>query len=164
VKVVDAIGGVTIDLDKELPMPSKLRCSNYRLPLTIGPGETYMDGTKALGYVRSRLADSDYQRMERQRTLLETIANDIGIDDLLTNFGELADAVREDVRTSMTVVEARNLLALLQADDGDLESVGLVPPIVDPGNPDYEQLKAYMQDLRQRIAAGQPPPTVTTDP
>ena len=26
-------------------MPGKLRCSNYHLTLTIGPGETYMDGT-----------------------------------------------------------------------------------------------------------------------
>ena len=152
VKVVDAIGGVTITLDKALPMPAKLRCSNYRLTPTIGPGETFMDGTKALGYVRSRAADSDYQRMERQRTLLQTIASEIGIGDLLTNFTELANAVKEDVRTSMTVEEARTLLAFLQADDGKFESVGLVPPIVEPGDPDYPKLKTYLQLLRRDIA------------
>ncbi len=161
VKVVDAIGGITIDLDKALPMPSKLRCSNYRLPPTIGPGPTFMDGTKALGYVRSRLADSDYQRMERQRILLQTIASDIGIGDLLANFGALADAVKQDVRTSMTVEEARQLLALLQADDGAFQSIGLVPPIVEPGHPDFVVLKAYLQDLRQRVAQGLPAPVVT---
>jgi LCP family protein required for cell wall assembly len=164
VKVVDAIGGVTIRLDKELPMPSKLPCSNYRLPLTIGPGDTYMDGTKALGYVRSRKADSDYQRMERQRTLLQTIASQIGIADLLTNFSALADAVKNDVHTSMTVEEARTLLATLQADNGTFESVGLVPPIVDPGNPDYPKLRAYLQQLRKNTSEGQPPPTVETTP
>jgi len=162
VKVVDAIGGVTIDLDKELPMPAKLRCSNYRLTPTIGPGETFMDGTKALGYVRSRAADSDYQRMERQRTLLQTIASEIGIGDLLTNFTELANAVKEDVRTSMTVEEARTLLAFLQADDGKFESVGLVPPIVEPGDPDYPKLQTYLQLLRRDIALGQPATTVET--
>src|SRR5205085_6603236 len=57
VRVVDAIGGVTITLDKALPMPAMLRCSNYRLPKSIGPGDVFMDGTKALGYVRSRKAD-----------------------------------------------------------------------------------------------------------
>ena len=162
VKVVDAIGGVTITLDKALPMPAKLRCSNYRLTPTIGPGETFMDGTKALGYVRSRAADSDYQRMERQRTLLQTIASEIGIGDLLTNFTELANAVKEDVRTSMTVEEARTLLAFLQADDGKFESVGLVPPIVEPGDPDYPKLKTYLQLLRRDIALGQPATTVET--
>jgi LCP family protein required for cell wall assembly len=162
VKVVDAIGGVTITLDKELPMPSKLPCSNYRLTPTIGPGETYMDGTKALGYVRSRKADSDYQRMERQRTLLQTIASQIGITDLLTNFSALASAVKDDVRTSMTVEEARTLLATLQADNGQFESVGLVPPIVEPGNPDYPALRAYLQQLRQDTSQGLPPPTVAS--
>jgi anionic cell wall polymer biosynthesis LytR-Cps2A-Psr (LCP) family protein len=121
-----------------------------------------MDGTKALGYVRSRKADSDYQRMERQRTLLQTIASQIGITDLLTNFSALASAVKDDVRTSMTVEEARTLLATLQADNGQFESVGLVPPIVEPGNPDYPALRAYLQQLRQDTSQGLPPPTVAS--
>jgi LCP family protein required for cell wall assembly len=156
VKVVDAIGGITINLDKELPMPSKLRCSNYRLTPTIGPGETYMDGTKALGYVRSRLGDSDYQRMERQRILLQTIADEIGIDDLLLRFGELADAVKDNVRTSMTVEEARTLLATLQSGDQAFESVGLTPPLVEPSKPDYKAVKALMQQIRAALSTGTP--------
>lgn len=161
VKLVDALGGVTITLDKKLPMPAMLRCSNYRLPLTIGPGEVFMDGTKALGYVRSRKADSDYQRMERQRILLETISAKIGIGTLLTNFSTLADIVKDEVRTSMTVEEARTLLAFLQVDDGSFESVGLVPPIVKPGDPDYPKLQDYMQSLRDNVAAGLAAPVVT---
>ncbi len=161
VRVVDAIGGVTIDIDKELPMPAKLRCSNYRLPKTIGPGPTLMDGTKALGYVRSRKADSDYQRMERQRILLQTIAKEIGISDLLTKFTELADIVKDDVRTSMTVDEARTLLAYLQSDNGEFKSIGLVPPIVKPGDPDYDSLRAYLQRLRDNVSQGLEPPVVT---
>jgi LCP family protein required for cell wall assembly len=164
VRVVDAIGGVTIDIEKKLPMPAKLRCSNYRLPLTIGPGPTKMDGTKALGYVRSRKADSDYQRMERQRVLLQTIAKEVGISDLLTKFSELADIVKDDVRTSMTVDEARTLLAYLQSDNGEFQSVGLVPPVVKPGNPDYPSLREYLQQLRDNVSKGQPPPVVTEPP
>jgi LCP family protein required for cell wall assembly len=162
VKVVDAVGGVKIKIAKKLPMPAQLRCSNYRLTPTIGPGTVYMDGTKALGYVRSRKADSDYQRMQRQRTLLQAIADQVGISDIITHFGELADAVKQDVRTSMTVDEARALLAMLQADGGTLESVGLVPPIVNPGHPDYPKLQDYIQQLRSATAKGDPPPTVST--
>ncbi len=154
VKVVDAVGGITINIDKELPMPSKLRCSNYRLTPTIGPGETYMDGTKALGYVRSRTADSDYQRMDRQRLLLQTIADEIGIGDLLLRFGELADAVKDNVRTSMSVEEARSLLAILQNGAQKFDSVGLVPPLVEPAHPDYVAIKALLQSIRTALSTG----------
>ena len=155
VKVVDALGGIVIDLETELPMPGKLRCSNYHLTPTIGPGETYMDGTKALGYVRSRLGDSDYQRMERQRTLLQTIVDEVGLDDLLLRFDELAAAVEDNVRTSMTLQEARTLLAVLQTEDG-FTSVGLSPPLVEPADPDYVEVKALLQQIRQSLADGTP--------
>jgi polyisoprenyl-teichoic acid--peptidoglycan teichoic acid transferase len=153
VKVVDVLGGIVIDIDKKLPMPGKLRCSNYHLPATIGPGETYMDGTKALGYVRSRLGDSDYQRMERQRLLLQTIVDEVGLDDLLLRFDELASAVEDNVRTSMTLTEARTLLAVLQTEDG-FTSVGLSPPLVEPGHPDYVAVKALLQQIRTALADG----------
>ena len=155
VKVVDAIGGITIDLETELPMPGKLRCSNYHLTPTIGPGETYMDGTKALGYVRSRLGDSDYQRMERQRILLQTIVDEVGLDDLLLDFDDLASAVEDNVRTSMTLEEARNLLSVLQTEDG-FTSVGLSPPLVEPGHPDFVAIKALLQQIRQSLVDGTP--------
>lgn len=158
VNVVDAIGGVTIEVDKELPMPATLRCSKYRLTPTIGPGSMYMDGTQALGYVRSRTADSDYQRMERQRILLQAITDQVGVGTLLADLTDLAAAVERDVQTSMTITEARTLLAALRADDGHFESVGLVPPILKPGNPDYPGLRAYLQQLRRNIAAGLPAP------
>ena len=164
VKVVDAIGGITIDIDRKLPMPSKLRCSNYRLTPTIGPGETYMDGTKALGYVRSRTGDSDYQRMGRQRLLLQTIVDEIGIDDLLLRFGDLAAALKDNVSTSMSVEEARTMVATLQSGDQSFDSVGLAPPLVEPAHPDYAAIKVLMQKIRTALSNGTPLdlPTDTT--
>jgi LCP family protein required for cell wall assembly len=162
VRIVDAVGGVKINVEKQLPMPSELRCSAYRLTKTLGPGLLRLDGTEALGYVRSRKADSDYYRMQRQRTLIQAIAQQVGITTLLAHFGELADVVKDDVRTSMTVLEARTLMATLQGSHGKFESVGLVPPILEPGHPDYDSLKAYIQELRQTTAKGLPAPTVPT--
>ena len=164
VKVVDAIGGITIDIDSRLPMPSKLRCSNYRLTPTIGPGETYMDGTKALGYVRSRTGDSDYRRMDRQRLLLQTIVDEIVIDDLLLRFGDLAAALKDNVSTSMSVEEARTMVATLQSGDQSFDSVGLAPPLVEPAHPDYAAIKVLMQKIRTALSNGTPLdlPTDTT--
>ena len=141
-------------LTQVLRLPSKLLCSNYRLTPTIGPGETYMDGTKALGFVRSRTGDSDYLRMDRQRLLLQTIADEIGFGDLLLRFGDLADAVKDNVQTSMTVEEARNLLATLRDSGQEFESVGLAPPLLEPSRPDYTALKALLQRIRRALANG----------
>jgi anionic cell wall polymer biosynthesis LytR-Cps2A-Psr (LCP) family protein len=163
VKVVDAIGGVTIDVPTELPMPSQMRCSNYILTPTIGPGEIYMDGTKALGYVRSRLADSDYQRMERQRILLQTIVDEVGFTDLLTNFGELVDAIEDNVHTSMTVDEARRLLSVLQSKEQLPASIGMAPPLFDPSDPNFDQLRSVMQALRRALVEGTPLDTFGAD-
>ena len=104
--------------------------------------------------MRSRLGDSDYQRMDRQRLLLQTIADEVGIDDLLLRFGELAAAVADNVRTSMTVEEARTLLATLQSTDQQFESVGLAPPLVEPHDPDYVAVKALLQQVRQALHDG----------
>ena len=156
VGLVDAIGGVTITLPTELPMPSKMRCSNYRLDPTIGPGPVFMDGTKALGYVRSRTADSDYQRMERQRLMIQTIADTVDFGDVLTNFNELADAVRDNIRMSMTWDEVRLLISVLRDRADDMVSIGLTPPLFEPGDPDYPALQTLLQDIRRAVAEDLP--------
>jgi LCP family protein required for cell wall assembly len=159
VSVVDAIGGITIDVEGELPMPGGVSCSNYRLEPTIGPGPVYMDGTKALGYVRSRAADSDYRRMDRQRVLLTSILDEIGLTDLILNFGKLASAARDNVRTSMTEQEALRLLETLSNSSSPINSIGLVPPTLEPSDPDFSAARQMLQDERQRLATGGPLPT-----
>jgi hypothetical protein len=102
--------------------------------------------------------------MDRQRLLLQTIADEVGLDDLLLRFGDLADAVKDNVRTSMTVDEARSLLATLQSSDQDFDSIGLSPPLVEPAHPDYVAIKKLMQQIRTALSTGAPLdlPTDTT--
>jgi polyisoprenyl-teichoic acid--peptidoglycan teichoic acid transferase len=154
VKLVDAVGGLTIELPYELPMPGQPPGSYYRVPKTIGPGEVYMDGTLALGYVRSRAADSDYERMDRQRLLMQKISEKIGISDVFTSFGDLADAIGQNVRTSMTIDETKTLIGALQASDHALDSIGLVPPLVEPDEPDWDAVNAIVLDTRSSLADG----------
>lgn len=153
VSIVDALGGVTIDIDKQLPMPGRIECSNYRLEATIGPGVTFMDGTKALGYVRSRAADSDYQRMERQRLLLDAIGKAIDFNDIILRFGDLSAALRQNLRTSMTVQEAQAMLGLIAGSSEDLTSVGLIPPVAEPSDPDFADINRVLDRTRLDLAS-----------
>ncbi len=80
-EVIDAIGGVDIDIDQALPMPGTIPGAKHPLPDTLGPGLMHLDGTLAIAYVRSRSADSDYQRMGRQRQLLSALGSQVSTTD-----------------------------------------------------------------------------------
>ncbi len=75
VAVVDAVGGIEIDVpkrivDQQFPKPD----GGVEL-VVFEPGLQEMDGETALKYARTRHADSDYQRTERQQQVVEAILN-----------------------------------------------------------------------------------------
>lgn len=154
VDVVDALGGVAVELPEKVIMPGNPPGAKHQVPPSIGPGLVSMDGTVALGYARSRSGDSDYQRMDRQRKLLGALSREAGAKDVLTRFGDLAGALRSSVRTSMTVEEARETFAVVQQADDSLGSVGLHPPLIEPGSPDYAKIREILTAVRQALADG----------
>jgi polyisoprenyl-teichoic acid--peptidoglycan teichoic acid transferase len=153
--LIDAVGGVAVDIDKELPMPGNVPGAKRPLPRTLGPGVVKLDGTLALAFVRSRSADSDYQRMERQRDLLTALAAQVNPRQVLGQFGDVVNALKGTLRTSMTTEEAIDLAERLQSGDID-ESIGLVPPLVEPGRPNYDAIKLAVGLLRNAIESGVP--------
>ena len=153
-EIVDALGGVTVNLDKKIPMPGNVPGAKHPYPPTIGPGEVELDGTLALGYVRSRAADSDYRRMGRQRDLLERLAAQTSGTDVLRNFPQLADIAKENVRTSLTPDEFAFLVDRLRSGTNIQESAGLTPPLINPGRPDWEVAANLIDTLQDAIATG----------
>lgn len=154
IEIIDALGGVTVTLDKKIPMPGNVPGAKSKYPPIIGPGEVEMDGTMALGYVRSRAADSDYSRMGRQRRLLETLASQTSGSDVLLKFPALADALKNNVRTSLTPSEFAFLADRLRSGANIQESVGLTPPLVQPGRPDYGNVANLIDALQDAIKTG----------
>jgi len=154
IEIIDALGGVTVTLDKKIPMPGNVPGAKSKYPPLIGPGEVEMDGTMALGYVRSRAADSDYSRMGRQRRLLETLASQTSGSDVLLKFPALADAMKENIRTSLTPSEFAFLADRLRSGASIQESVGLVPPWLTPGRPKYEDAARLIDALQEAIKTG----------
>jgi LCP family protein required for cell wall assembly len=71
--VIDALGGVTVDV------PRYIRDDTYPTPdfgtmvVEFQPGPQRMDGATALIYARTRHADSDFGRSERQQQVIRAI-------------------------------------------------------------------------------------------
>lgn len=153
-EIVDALGGVTMTLDKEIPMPGNIPGAKSKYPPVIGPGEVKMDGTMALGYVRSRAADSDYRRMGRQRQLLEELARQTSGIDVVTKFSGIANATKATIRTSLSTDEFAFLASRLRSGSNIAESFGLVPPLVNPGRPDWDGVADLIDGVQTALRDG----------
>jgi LCP family protein required for cell wall assembly len=151
-ELVDVMGGVTLTLDERIPMPGNVPGAKTDYPPYIGPGEVEMDGTTALGFARSRSGDSDYGRMGRQRQLLSALAAQASGADVLRKFPDLAEVMRWTVRTSLNTDEFSSLLERLQDGAAVKESIGLAPPLINPGRPNFEDIAALIDAVQYALA------------
>jgi anionic cell wall polymer biosynthesis LytR-Cps2A-Psr (LCP) family protein len=140
IELVDAFGGVTVDVAKRIPMPGNVPGAPTQYPDTIGPGLVAMDGSTALGYVRSRKADNDYWRTRRQRELLAALAQQVSLSQVAGSFGEVAGAVGGTLRTSLSPDDLVATLNVIGDEAAIVESIGLVPPMVNVSRPDYQEM------------------------
>lgn len=109
-KVVDAVGGVDITLSKKEADTINENMGYYagRNSLVF-PGLTHMDGKAALQYCRLREIDSDWQRIERQRTLVQAIITKTkSLNPLQMN--ALANELLPLLQTNLTKLEIAGLL------------------------------------------------------
>ena len=150
-EIIDALGGVTLTLDKKLPMPGNVPGAKTQYPPFIGPGEVTMDGTTALGFARSRSGDSDYGRMGRQRQLLAALASQVEGSDVLLRFPNLTEIMRWTVRTSLSAGEFSSLVDRLRSGASVKESIGLTPPLINPGNPNFTDITNLIDALQTSI-------------
>ena len=155
-EVIDALGGVTVDVRKAVPTPGNPPGAKHPVPPVIEAGVQHMDGTLALAYVRSRKADTDYHRARRQRDVLAALARQVSLADALTGYSTVTSALGDALRTSLTTEEFTNLLALLGGETAIVESVGLVPPLVKPSNPDYDAMAKVVGQVQVALVTGQP--------
>jgi anionic cell wall polymer biosynthesis LytR-Cps2A-Psr (LCP) family protein len=154
--LIDALGGVTVRVTKEIPMPGNVPGAPTQYPDTIGPGLIEMDGTTALGYARSRYGDNDYYRARRQRDLLASLAQQVSLTDIVLSFGAVADAVGGTLRTSLTPDELTDTLNVIGGETAIVESVGLVPPLVNVRRPDFDAMAKILGRVQLALVTGVP--------
>jgi LCP family protein required for cell wall assembly len=129
VDVVDALGGVTVEVNKPIDIAvDRLGTKGSQWAYVISPGRKHFNGFTALAYVRSRKTTSDYDRMQRQRCLLSSLARQTDPAEVLRAFPKLANVVK---RSIVTDIPAGRLPALLEAAVGrraSVSTVGFTPP------------------------------------
>ena len=125
-QVVDLIGGVDIDVAKEI-YDDQYPDDNfgYEPPLHFLPGRQHMDGSTALKYARTRHADNDYFRADRQQQVIMAIKDRVTqpgqMAALLPRLPSLTIAMANSIQTDMPVDKAIALAR--QLDKVDLHNI-----------------------------------------
>jgi LCP family protein required for cell wall assembly len=126
VQVIDAIGGVTIDVPvQESVLLSPAFESDGWQQYVIPAGRQHLDGRTALAYARTREDSGDYERMARQRCIIGALARQADISTLLLNYPDIVSNIEGAVVTNVPLKKLGDLIELLgEVDFGALYTVG----------------------------------------
>jgi LCP family protein required for cell wall assembly len=98
-KLVDAVGGVDVTLDKAYYDPEYWVTSKHR-GWGLPKGKSHLNGANALIFARSRKGDNDFERARRQQLLVMAAVTKVrsrGVENLPKLLGIAADTVRTDL-------------------------------------------------------------------
>lgn len=98
VSLINAIGGVDIELAQPISDPTYPDMNFGYDPLYLPAGLVHLDGQTALKYARTRHIDSDYGRIARQQRLFMAIRDKLMRPDVWPDFLAQAPDLWRDVR------------------------------------------------------------------
>lgn len=75
--LIDALGGITIDVPRRIVDENYPTADYGVMRVEFEPGPQRMDGERALIYARTRHADNDFGRTERQQQVVQAIVHEI---------------------------------------------------------------------------------------
>ncbi len=103
--VIDSIEGVDVDVPHEI-IDFEYPTEDYGIEtLTIPAGRIHMDGALALKYVRTRHADSDFGRLQRQQQILLAVRDKALSIGQIGKVPEVLNVVGDALRTDLTLPE-----------------------------------------------------------
>lgn len=129
IDVVDALGGVTINVQVPVLDDNFPAGRGHRERLFIPAGIQHMTGAEALAYARSRKSTSDFERGARQQRVIVSLRQQLDIGQAIRNIDALAAAIGNSVQTDIPRELVPQLLGLAErVDTRSLRSVIFTPP------------------------------------
>jgi LCP family protein required for cell wall assembly len=128
-KVIDALGGVTINVQVPVLDDNFPQAGGNRLRLFVPAGIQHMTGHEALDYARSRKSTSDFERAARQQRVLVSLREQVDIGQTIQNIEPLANAIGQSIRTDIPRELVPQLLGLAdRIQSRAIRSVIFTPP------------------------------------
>jgi LCP family protein required for cell wall assembly len=127
--VVDAMGGVTINVQVPIVDDAFPAGKGRNRRLYIPSGLQHMTGNEALRYARSRNTSTDFDRAARQQRVLLSLREQADPQALIPKLPDLVKALKKTVKTDIPIDQLDELLGLAsEVDTGDIRSYVFAPP------------------------------------
>lgn len=155
-KIVDAVGGVDIDVARRMQYTDKAQ----NLRINFSPGRHHMSGANALKYVRFRHDNlGDIGRMKRQQEFAKAFLDKLKSPVILPRIPELTELVLSEIKTDISVKTALQLAGQLK--DIKLSNVRFFTM---PGSSAYiDGVSYFVPDLQQASKEMDPNSASSTD-
>lgn len=141
--LVDAVGGVRIDVEKRIPI------GGVGAPITgyIEAGPQRLGGFEALWYARSRAEDDDYSRMARQKCVMTAMLHQLSPAKVALKVQGIASAGKRLMATDIPASELATFIDLaLKARTQPVSSVSFVPPRIQTYDPDFDEVRTMVDE------------------
>lgn len=101
VEFVDALGGITVNINKPIAMGG-VTDKNILPDRWLEPGpDRHLNGREALWYARGRFGTDDYERMQRQRCVVQAVAQQASPITVLANYEAILKSGRDIITTDV---------------------------------------------------------------
>lgn len=167
--LVDAMGGVVVDVRERVCIEcsergdGSIRWSGDRQEW-IEPGRQRLDGRRALWYSRARAGSNDFSRMRRQRCVVGALIEQADPVSLLRRYPQVASVVRDNVNADVPPSQLPAWVDLvLRIQEGrSIRSLPLTSDVVNPGSPDFAEIRALVRRSLTPRTPTTPAPTAST--
>ncbi|MFD1848640.1 LCP family protein [Oceanobacillus bengalensis] len=172
IDVVDAVGGITVDVPYEF---TEQNSKDKAGAIHLLAGEQQLNGEEALALARTRKLDSDIERGKRQQEIIKAVvAKSVSVNSLL-NIDDVIEAVGSNMTTNMTFSEMKSFVSYgTSGKNLDFETITLEGENYRPGSIYYWKLnelvlsetKSTLQDhldLTETTTVGSPTTETTSE-
>lgn len=146
-KIIDAIGGVDIDVEKGMHYEDPYD----NLVIDLMPGMQHLDGKKAIQYVRYRDEEGDIGRVRRQQNFIKAVYDKVFSPSIIPRIPAIISEVMSAVKTDMSASEIASFAKVFS----NSYKQGIKTDIV-PGKPAYiDEISYWLPDiiaLREHVA------------
>ncbi|MFZ0529310.1 MAG: LCP family protein [Propionicimonas sp.] len=162
-ELINAVGGIRLDIGKKVPIGSLHGPKGVYD--WIQPGKNVkLDGFHALWFARSREYSTDYERMIRQKCVMNAMLRQLNPTTVLTKFQDIAAAGEQIVATNLPSSEIGTVLDLaMKGKSLPMASVSFTPPLIVPMDPDLAKIRRIVSEKIADSEALDAHPEATAD-
>jgi LCP family protein required for cell wall assembly len=146
VKFIDAMGGVTVNINQPIPIGGAEGLREPEGYLEPGPDQK-LNGYEAMWFARGRYGLDDYDRMRRQRCLMDAVIERADPTTLLTRYRKILDAGKDILLTDIPAERLPDFVDLaFKVKEAKLRSVVFTrSKNFSPESPDYSAIREVVE-------------------